>query len=272
MRFTWVPWGRKTPGRAARLRDTAEFGLTERDVARLHGPVGLSIGSRTPPEIAVAILAELDRRAIDWGCRPRRKVARLRTPRERRHSPCSRFGDALRLAETARAPPARRARGGSHCAPVARVVHARRRRDGYGQRCAYLSHEAGCEVIVNPARRAGHGHLRFACGSHTRARLRRGSLRWATCRSFAAARWPAFNRQAASTRTSWCRNSINCVAIPYAFRGRGRRSPALNGDRGARALFEKHASRLLVWPTDDSGVLADIDTPDDLAGVANGRG
>ncbi len=29
------------------------------EVAKLHGPVGLSIGSRTPPEIAVAIAAEL---------------------------------------------------------------------------------------------------------------------------------------------------------------------------------------------------------------------
>lgn len=45
--------------RRKRLRDVAEFGLSDRDVARLHGPVGLSIGSRTPPEIAVAILAEL---------------------------------------------------------------------------------------------------------------------------------------------------------------------------------------------------------------------
>lgn len=42
--------------RRARLK---EFDLSDGQVARLHGPVGLAIGSRTPPEIAVAILAEL---------------------------------------------------------------------------------------------------------------------------------------------------------------------------------------------------------------------
>lgn len=44
---------------AKRRQRLALFDLTQKEIARLHGPVGLSIGSRTPPEIAVAILAHL---------------------------------------------------------------------------------------------------------------------------------------------------------------------------------------------------------------------
>jgi xanthine dehydrogenase accessory factor len=44
---------------ADRRKRLAGFDLTAKQVARLRGPVGLSIGSRTPPEIAVAILADL---------------------------------------------------------------------------------------------------------------------------------------------------------------------------------------------------------------------
>jgi len=43
----------------ARRKRLAEFDLAANEIARLHGPVGLRIGSKTPPEIAVAILAEM---------------------------------------------------------------------------------------------------------------------------------------------------------------------------------------------------------------------
>ncbi len=36
-----------------------QFDLTDDQIARLHGPIGLYIGSRTPPEIAVSIAAEI---------------------------------------------------------------------------------------------------------------------------------------------------------------------------------------------------------------------
>ena len=44
---------------AERRKRLSEFDLTPQQIARLRGPVGLAIGSRTPPEIALAILADL---------------------------------------------------------------------------------------------------------------------------------------------------------------------------------------------------------------------
>ncbi|MBC7945288.1 MAG: XdhC family protein [Burkholderiales bacterium] len=50
--------GSKTTN-AKRRERLALFDLSPAQIARLKGPVGLPVGSRTPPEIAVAILAEL---------------------------------------------------------------------------------------------------------------------------------------------------------------------------------------------------------------------
>jgi xanthine dehydrogenase accessory factor len=50
---------------AKRKKRLTEFDLSQAELDRLHGPVGLRIGSKTPPEIAVAILAEMT--AVRYG-------------------------------------------------------------------------------------------------------------------------------------------------------------------------------------------------------------
>jgi xanthine dehydrogenase accessory factor len=44
---------------AKRRERLVEFDLTPQQLARLHGPIGLYIGSKTPSEIAISILAEM---------------------------------------------------------------------------------------------------------------------------------------------------------------------------------------------------------------------
>ena len=43
----------------ARRETLAERGIPSDVIARLHGPVGLDLGARSPPEIALAILAQI---------------------------------------------------------------------------------------------------------------------------------------------------------------------------------------------------------------------
>ena len=52
---------------AKRRERLLQFDVTEAEVARLHGPVGLNLGALTPPEIAMSIVAEMTaiRRGMD---------------------------------------------------------------------------------------------------------------------------------------------------------------------------------------------------------------
>lgn len=44
---------------AARLERLGEQGFSEDDLARIHGPVGLALGAKSPAEIALSILAQM---------------------------------------------------------------------------------------------------------------------------------------------------------------------------------------------------------------------
>lgn len=57
---------RNNDARRARLR---QFDVSEAEVAKLHGPVGLNLGGKTPPEIALSIVAEMTavRRGVGAG-------------------------------------------------------------------------------------------------------------------------------------------------------------------------------------------------------------
>jgi xanthine/CO dehydrogenase XdhC/CoxF family maturation factor len=67
VRWVGVMGNPRHPGpHVAALR---ELGVDDTEIARIHRPIGLNIGSRTPPEIAIATLAGLiaDRNAKPGG-------------------------------------------------------------------------------------------------------------------------------------------------------------------------------------------------------------
>ncbi len=61
----------------------AMFDLSADEIDRLHGPVGLDIGARTPAEIAVSILAEVV--AVRSGVQLRQKKEGSSLPNDARH-------------------------------------------------------------------------------------------------------------------------------------------------------------------------------------------
>ena len=57
MRWVGIMGSPRHPG--PHISALKELGVAEEDIARVHRPIGLNIGSRTPAEIAISTLAGL---------------------------------------------------------------------------------------------------------------------------------------------------------------------------------------------------------------------
>ena len=78
--------GSRRNNEARRARMVEHFGQTAESLARLRGPIGIYIGSKTPPEIAVSVMAEI--LAVKNGIALPRDmaVAEAKNEREQQHS------------------------------------------------------------------------------------------------------------------------------------------------------------------------------------------
>jgi xanthine dehydrogenase accessory factor len=75
-RYVGAVGSRKTQrDRRARLRDV---GVTDEELARLRGPIGLDLGGRAPAETALAIMSEIVATRYSGSGRPMRDLARER--------------------------------------------------------------------------------------------------------------------------------------------------------------------------------------------------
>ena len=169
---------------AKRKERLALFDLSAAEIARLHGPIGLDIGSRTPAEIAVSILAEIVAVRNGVALKQKKPVAGDRvSPGARRSAavipwlrgPADPLPDAeLALGAASDAPgPGRRRRRARRRARLAEAY-------AQGHLPLVQRRPAGAVVVARPAHGAAAGRVQaaaLAAQDDPRASLGAGRLR-----------------------------------------------------------------------------------------------
>ncbi|HRP98269.1 MAG TPA: XdhC family protein [Rhodocyclaceae bacterium] len=263
---------------ARRIERLTEAGCTADALARIHAPVGLDLGGRTPPEIAVSILAQLvhARHARDRGLAADAGYAPSPPPGCTPHVAAlvlaagmsSRMGAANKLLAAVDGVPM-----------VARAVDA-----ALASRAASVTVVVGHEGDAVAAALAGRAvrivrNPDYAQGMST-------SLRCGLAALPAAAQavvvllgdMPRVGAGHVDRLIAAFDPAEPAIIVPEHGGRRGNpvlwprdlfaAMQAIEGDRGARGLIEAHATRVRRVACDDDGIFFDVDTPADLAGVA----
>jgi xanthine dehydrogenase accessory factor len=257
---------RKTQAeRRARL---LALGFTERDLARIHGPVGLAIGAVGAGEIALSIAAEIvkEMRLAPAKRAPRVGAVVLAAGMSRRMG-----GPNKLLADVGGEPMVRavaRAAVESGVAPVAVVTG----HDAHAVEGALAG--LPVEFVANPRYREGMGTSVAAGASALAGRV---DALVVVLGDMALVRAEHIRRLVERYDPSTSQHIL--VAEHRGRRGNPVLWPArylpelaeLGGDTGGRALFERHASAVVRVPFDDDAVLFDVDAMGDLEGLGARR-
>ena len=243
---------------ARRLARLSALGLSEPELARIKGPVGLSIGARTPGEIALAILAELTqvRRSPKTGAKIGGVVLAAGMSR--------RMGDNKLITIIDGKPMVRHAveaalAGGLD--PL--VVVTGHQPEAVAKALAGLDivlvHNGDYESGLSSSLRRGIKALPPDCAG---AMVLLGDMPAIT---------PTLIRRSVAAFDPPARGI--CVATSRGKRGHpvlwGRQFfpeiAQLQGDAGARSLMERHAAEVCEIEAGNDAPLTDIDTPEELA-------
>ncbi|HWX88766.1 MAG TPA: XdhC family protein [Rhizomicrobium sp.] len=241
---------------ARRLTRLLAQGFSAADIAKIHGPVGLAIGARTPGEIAIAILAEL--------------VQHRRAPKNARIAgivlaagSSSRMGHNKLTAPVNAKPMIRHAVEAALAAGLDPVIVVTGH-DAAGVRGALTG--VAVRFVQNDD---------FAHGLSTSLRAGIGAVP-GTCEGAMVllGDMPSIGPALIGRlRDAFAPGRTICVATARGRRGHpvlwGRQFFAqmleLNGDAGARSLMAAHEDQLCEIEAGDDAPLADIDTPEALA-------
>jgi CTP:molybdopterin cytidylyltransferase MocA/xanthine/CO dehydrogenase XdhC/CoxF family maturation factor len=247
---------------ARRLARLAAMGFSRDELSKIHGPVGLAIGARSPAEIAIAILAELVklRRA-----KPAPRIAAIVLAA----GTSSRMG-RNKLVELVRGKPLVRqavdAALGSRLDPVVVVTGHE------ANRISAALHGAPVTIVHNDkfseglsaSIRAGVAAVPEHCEGAMILLGDMPDISPALIDRLVAAFDPAGGRAICVATAGDQRGHPVLWARPFF-----PEIMALKGDKGARELLEAHVHQVIEIDSGDDAPLADIDTPEALAVFRN---
>ncbi len=242
-------------GRVARLQAA---GLGDRDVARIHAPVGLDLGGDAAAEIAVAILAEITRSRYRPAAAPRIAALVLAAGRATRMS-----GSNKLLCQVDGRPLVRRvadAACASRCRPVMVVTGFAEEAivAALGGAPVSLAHNADYASGLSTSLRRGLAALPADIDG---ALILLADMPWigaVDIDRLVAAFDPADPSIVVPVRGSRRGNPVLWPRRHFAA------IRALSGDSGARELLVEHTAEISVVDFDDDDIFADVDTPADL--------